>query len=336
VSEHDLVFSAMGCELRMIVGSPLTPGLPPAHVAAQRARERLEELDLKLSRFRSDSELTRLNDDRRATVPASPLLRRAVAAGLWAAEQTGGLVDPTLVGEIERVGYTTSRAGVGNASLLDALANAPARRAARPHPVASWRQIIVDDRAGTITRPPGVRFDTGGTGKGLAADLIAETLAGYTRFVVDAAGDLRIGGAIAGSYPYEVVVEHPFRAAALGTVKVGTGAIATSGISSRIWQTANGYAHHLLDPATGEPAWTGLVSVTALARTALEAETLAKHALLGGPVAARAVLSRHGGIAVRDDGEVEWLGGLRPAPPRFRVSLPTGAAALAPWSGAAS
>jgi hypothetical protein len=64
----------------------------------------------------------------------------------------------------------------------------------------------------------------------------------------------------------------------------------------------------VLDPATGAPAWTGLIGATALAPTALEAETLAKTALLAGPAAARRVLAAHGGIAFHADGRAEAIG----------------------------
>ena len=93
------------------------------------------------------------------------------------------------------------------------------------------------------------------------------------------------------------------------TVEVAGGGVATSGLNVRVWQGEDGrYAHHLLDPATGEPAWTGLVGVTALAPSALEAETLAKTALLLGESGAGAVLQEHGGLVVRDDGEVLEFG----------------------------
>jgi thiamine biosynthesis lipoprotein len=89
-------------------------------------------------------------------------------------------------------------------------------------------------------------------------------------------------------------------------LRVTDGAVATSGIVRRSWRTARGEAaHHLLDPATGRPAWTGLLAVTALAPTTLEAETLSKAALLSGPDGARRILARHGGIAIHDDGRVE-------------------------------
>ena len=90
------------------------------------------------------------------------------------------------------------------------------------------------------------------------------------------------------------------------------GGIATSGLNVRIWRNrAGGYCHHLLDPSTGRPAWTGLVGATALSpEGALEAETLSKMALLTGPDGAREVLAEHGGVIVHDDGAVEILGSL--------------------------
>ena len=77
----------------------------------------------------------------------------------------------------------------------------------------------------------------------------------------------------------------------------------------RIWRRADGtFAHHLLDPSTGSPVWTGLIGATALGDSALEAETLSKMALLLGPDGARRVLAGHGGLIVHDSGEVETIG----------------------------
>jgi thiamine biosynthesis lipoprotein len=91
--------------------------------------------------------------------------------------------------------------------------------------------------------------------------------------------------------------------------------VATSGIDARSWRGPDGApAHHLLDPSTGRPAWTGLLGVTALASTALEAETLAKAALLGGPAAARRVLSSTGGLLFHEDGGVEPIGSVAARP----------------------
>ena len=318
MAEHDLSFDAMGSHVRLLIGEP-GPGMDPAPVAAEAARGFVAEFDATLSRFKPESELSRLNADPCTTVPASELMRAAVRAGLEAAERSGGLVDPTLVGEIESAGYIASRAGQAGAPLKDALPEAPPRRPAGPSPAAHWRRFAVDDAAGTVTRPPGVRFDTGGTGKGLAADLIAARLRGYSRFVVDCGGDIRIGGPDALVHPYEVFVEHPLSGERAFVIRLGGGAVATSGLNVRIWRDANGrFSHHLLDPATGEPAWTGLIGATALADTAVEAETLAKAALLSGPEGGHTVLAERGGLLVHDDGRVETVGPLA-ARPRIRI-----------------
>ncbi len=290
-------FACMGCEIALRVADP---------AAARRARHLLERFDERLSRFDAASELSRLNRDPRATVPASVLLRSAVRAALWAAQRSGGLVDPTLLPALRAHGYARSLAGAEPPPLAAALAAAPARRPARPRPDARWRAIAVDDARGAIVRPPGLELDTGGSTKGLAADAVAHLLddeaGGY---VIDCGGDLRVRA----PRPIDVAVEHPLTGAVAHTLRIASGAVATSGLRRRLWRRAGGgFAHHLIDPATGAPAWTGLVSATALAPTALEAETLAKTALLSGPLAARRLLTPGGGVLVYDDGVVEAVG----------------------------
>jgi len=85
--------------------------------------------------------------------------------------------------------------------------------------------------------------------------------------------------------------------------------------------TTGPYAHHVLDPATGRPAWTGLVAATAVAGSALEAEVLAKAALLSGPLGARRLLRHRGGVRQHDDGRVEVV----PAPAVIRLPRPVAA-----------
>ena len=321
MSERDHTFSAMGAQIRLIVGEP-GPGLPDAARAIADAERFIRAYEGCLSRFRPDSELCALNADDRGAIPASTLLRDAVRAGIWAAERTGGLVDPTLVFELETIGYAASRASTPSAALIEALAFAPIRRPAAPHPDSRWREIEVDEALGVIRRPPGVRFDTGGIGKGLAADLLAERLHGYSRFVVDCGGDMRIGGTASERSPIEVMVEHPLTREHGFALTVARGGVATSGLDVRVWRRPDGrFAHHLLDPSTGEPAWTGLVGATAVAATALEAETLAKAALLSGPERARELLAGRGGLLVHDSGETELVGAI-PAHPRYSITVP--------------
>jgi len=308
---YDIAFHSMGSDVRLLIGPPLLRQTPSPADAAWRGRRYVEDFAARLSRFAAESELSALNRDPRTRIPASPLLRTALRAGIWAAQLSGGLVDPTLTGALERAGYAASLDGSPPASLEQALAQAPPRRPARPHPEQLWRRIRVEDPSATVRRPAGVKFDTGGTGKGLCADALAHQLGGYTRFVVDCGGDLAIGGVGAQLEPYEVEVEHPLTGEAIRTVSVAAGGVATSGLNVRVWRDPRGrFAHHLLDPASGLPAWTGLIGATALAPSALEAETLSKMALLLGPLGARRVLAEHGGLIVHDDGDVEEIGPL--------------------------
>jgi thiamine biosynthesis lipoprotein len=304
----DTTFRCMGSDIRMIIEPPLIASLPSPVDAAERERAYIEDFSRRLSRFRQDSELCALNADPAAEVGASLLLRTAVAAGLWAAERSGGLVDPTLVGEIERVGYVESQDHSAPASLQEALASAPTRMSARPRADARWQQIVVDHARGSILRPPGLRIDTGGTGKGLAADAVAHRLRGYRRFVIDCGGDIAVGG-VAGEFePLSIEVEHPLSGECVHTLRLSHGGVATSGLNVRIWRRDDDtFAHHLLNPADGEPVWSGLIGATALASSTLEAETLSKIALLSGSDGARTALAEHGGVLVHDDGDVEII-----------------------------
>jgi thiamine biosynthesis lipoprotein len=312
----DLAFPSMGGEASVRLESAVHDAAE-LEALADGIHSRIEAVEAVLSRFRPDSELSRLNRDPRPAVPASALLRRAVAAGLWAAERSDGLVDPTLVGELELAGYRDSFDPARRADVDVALASAPARRPAAP---AMWRvadRIWLDDEQ-RVVRAPGVRFDPGGIAKGMAADLVAASLPAGVRHAISCGGDLAVGG----ERPWDVAVRSARGEAEVHRLRVRSGGVATSGIGARIWQGEDGrYAHHVLDPATGRPAWTGLVAVTAVAGDALGAEVLAKAALLSGPLGARRLLRRWGGVLQHDDGRVEIV----PAPAVVRLPRPVAA-----------
>jgi len=296
-TEHRLSFECFGSECTVIVADAARPD--EAAAAAAAARRRLLEWHEQFSRFARESELTRLNDAPAVTVPVTALMRRVVQASVQAACATAGLVDPTLVGEIERAGYDRHLEPDG-LPLVEALAAAPARSIATTSADAAWRSIQVDRSAGTVSRPPGVRLDLGGIAKGVFADELAALLVGHDAFVVDCGGDMRLGGMA--RQDREVHVASPFDDSMVHTFEIARGAVATSGIGRRGWWRADGRpAHHLLDPRTGEPAFTGVVQATAVAPTATEAEMLSKAALLSGPAGAARWLTQ-GGVIVLDDG----------------------------------
>jgi thiamine biosynthesis lipoprotein len=288
-------FDCFGGRCAVRVGDPDEEA---ARRAVRRARETLLEAHRTLSRFDPDSELSRLNRDPRANVPASPLLRRVVAGALTAGLRSGGLVDATLVGEIEAAGYAESRdfGAKDETALSIRSVAAPPPHPAAPNSRAGWCELAIDERAGTVTRPPGLRLDPGGIAKGLLADLVGEPLADFDTYAVDCCGDLRVGGSR--GRPRTILVDDPHGGAPLHELRIADGAVATSGITRRAWTTTGGLpAHQLIDPASGRPAFTGVLQATALAPTGLLAETLAKSALLAGPEEAEEHLP-FGGVIV--------------------------------------
>ena len=244
---------------------------------------RVDELERRWSRFLPDSEISALN--RRAGNPVAvsadtfALVERAVEA--W--RQTGGLFDPTVGAALVALGYDRDiRDVVGG--------DAPDPGEARPAPGLAG--TILDPWRPAVTLPRGVTFDPGGIGKGLAADLVVEALlaAGADGALANIGGDLRAGGTPPDAAGWSISVldgVHPGRE--LTRLALPRGAIATSSTLRRRWRTTDGVAHHLIDPATGRPAASAVVSATVVAGEAWWAEALTKALVLAGP----AELDRH-------------------------------------------
>lgn len=295
MTEASRTFTCFGGNTTVVVEGAGPLGEPGEAVFA--ARDLLLDWHAVFSRFKPESELSSLNRDAGSSVVVSAIMARFAQAVVDAADATGGLVDATLLGEIEELGYRTERFR-GSLALPLALALAPPRRPAGAHPEHRWRTIEVDLGTSTVTRPPGVKLDGGGIVKGLLADVVGELLQEHNSFLVDCEGDLRVGGS--GGVERSVAVTAPLSQRVLHEFTLADGAVATTSIVKRSWMERLKPAHHLLDPATGQPAYTGIVQATALAPTALEAEALAKAALLSGPQAAAGWL-RHGGMILLDD-----------------------------------
>jgi thiamine biosynthesis lipoprotein len=297
--EHGTAFACLGGRTAVMAGGPHAERLLGV------TRSRLHRWHRALTRFEAYSELSLLNAAPVSRVPVSELMLRFADAAVEAARQTGGLVDPTLVGEIEAAGYAEDWSGE-SLELGTSLALAPPRAPARPDPRARWSRVTVDGDARTVNRPVGIRLDSGGVAKGLFADMAGEALAVTRSYAVDCCGDLRLGGT--DGYERSVEVADPFgRGEPLHEFHLSEGGVATSGIGRRSWAGPDGTpAHHLIDPSTGRPAWTGVVQATAIAPTATEAEYRAKAALLSGPASALEWLGR-GGVIVFDDGSHEVI-----------------------------
>lgn len=295
----DRALRAMGCDLRIAV---VPRAGDDAAAKVDRAIMLIRAADRALTRFDAASELQRLNANEAETVDVSTLMALAIDHACRAAERTGGLLDPALAGKLVEAGYATDWDPARRAPLPTLLAAAPTRRPAQPHQPAGWRAIHVDRDAHRLTRPAGLQLDLAATAKGLVADLALRLIGDADLAIVDLAGDLALGGDRFALAPQPVLAADPFDRGAVHLRLTAPGGVATSSIAGRCWMVGSTPAHHLLDPSTGRPAFTGLVQVTAAAPSAAEAEVLAGHALLAGPEAAPALLARHGGVLVHDDG----------------------------------
>jgi thiamine biosynthesis lipoprotein len=279
------VFHAMGTDVELLVDAEQADD---ALDAAECEFHRLEAL---LSRFRPDSELSRLNFGRE--LEAGPDLLRVVALALEARDRTGGRFDPTLHDALVAAGYDRSFELVA-ASSGPVATSAPPRRAA----AAVVADVVVVD--GVIRLGEGVRLDLGGIGKGYAAERAAELLATAGACLVSAGGDVATRG---GSWPVGVETM---------TVELTAGGLATSGRDRRTWRRGGRELHHLIDPHTGAPADSDLVRVTAIAPDAVEAEVTAKSLFLAGAERASAEADRAGipAVLVTADGRTLLAGGL--------------------------
>lgn len=257
--------------------------------ATNAVRVELGAIDLACSRFRPDSELSRLNAARGRPVPVSPLLLEAVEVALRAARLTAGLVDPTVGGTLRKLGYDRDFASLRatdpahESMARDLAVTLVARRA------PGWRVVACDRARGTITLPDDVELDLGATAKALAADraaAAAERLAGCS-VLVSLGGDIAVAGACPdGGWPVRVTDNQAGGADEPGqTVSVVAGGLATSGTTVRRWRYAGAEVHHLIDPATGRPAGDTWRTATVAAATCVDANIATTAAIILGPAA---------------------------------------------------
>jgi len=268
---NGITFPAIGTTVHLLLTDPSTSALAKANGLL---RDFLDDLDLTCSRFRPDSALSTVNRSGSAS-NVDPLLLAALRVALTAAEETGGLFDPTLGTAMIAIGYDRSFAGVPRSS----------RRRVVPVPGReAWREIRIDEPTGTIILPLGVRLDLGATAKAWAADMAAAQLAEHLDcgVLVNLGGDLAIAGpAPAGGWRVRVAADH---AATTGgqVVAVRSGGVATSSTTVRRWKRADQVLHHVLDPATGLPARRVWQYVSVAAADCVTANTAATAALILG------------------------------------------------------
>ena len=277
------ISQALGTKVVLVVSRPAALGR-----ASKLLAKELDDVDQACSRFRADSELTRLNAAAERPVAVGRLLYDTIEQAVAAARATDGLVDPTIGRTLRLCGYDRTFAVVRarDGSLRPTYAETP-----------GWRSIELDPERRTVGLAPGTELDLGATAKALAADRAARAIAADTgsAVLVSLGGDVAVAGEPpAGGWPIRIAEDN---AAPLDTdgpvVAVTRGGLATSGTTVRRWATADGELHHIVDPRTGRPAPAHWRTVTVAASSCVGANTASTAAVVLGEAA------------------IEWLRALR-------------------------
>ena len=262
----------------------------------------LDDVDAAASRFRPDSELALLEHHPGCPTCVSELLGQLIAAALHAARQTDGAVDPTVGSALVALGYDRD---------FDEVAGDG--EAVRGQSVPGWRTVGWNPLRREVTIPPGVRLDFGATAKAWAADRSAALIheATGSPVLVNLGGDIAIAGEPpSGGWPVQIADDHnePLGAGA-ETIALTSGGLATSTSAVRNWRRGGRTIHHIVDPATGEPASPVWRTVSVVAASALDANTASTAAMVMG-TSAPTWLERLGLAArlVATDGRVARTG----------------------------
>ena len=289
-------FHAMGCQMLAVVDSD---DASASELIAQ-VPGWFAEWESSLSRFRDDSELSALNRAEGKPFRVSETMWQVLQVAMRAAGRSDGLVVPTMLDALKTAGYDRSF------DLIEASAN----YSGTPflNPAADWRAIRLDAKTQTVRLPHGMHLDLGGVAKGWAADQAVRRLSAVAPALVDAGGDIAISAIQSNGEPWPIAVADPFHPDAdLEMVLVGHGGVATSGRDYRRWQHNGKWQHHIIDPRTGTPAETDVLSATVMAPTTVSAEVAAKVALILGSqkglqwIEARSELA---GLLVLEDGRL--------------------------------
>ena len=283
--------------------------------AGRHAVEReLEAIDGAASRFRSDSELSRVNRADGSWVRIGPLLRDAIALGIRAAQISEGAVDPTLGRDLIELGYDRDWRELDAA---DAECEGRAQALKGRESLEAWRLVELHDSPPSVRCPRGTMLDLGATAKAMAADRAARAATGVARagVLVALGGDVAVcGRAPAAGWKVHVTDDHRSGADAPGqTVLIGSGGLATSSTSVRNWSLGGERMHHILDPRDGLPVRSRWRTASVAAASCAEANIASTAAIVLGDDAI-GWLDQHRLPArlVDTNGDVQLVGGWPP------------------------
>lgn len=233
--------------------------------------ELANDLEAKWSRFLPESEVMQLNNNPDSMHQVSDATLRLVSEMKLGFELTQGLYSGNILGELIDLGFARSRSNPENVTSWNAKAKSS----------ADLSDVEIDLDAKSVCVPAGVALDSGGIGKGLAADLMSDYAMqlGAMGVAVFAGGDVAVKGMAAGAAGWKINISDPNNADKVVTsVSLSRGGLATS--SPRGW--ISGSAHHIIDPRTHRSAESDVLQATIISQNASQAEVLAKMCVILG------------------------------------------------------
>ncbi len=302
---------AMNTDVRLlIVGDELR-----AAAALERAAGLFAVYERALSRFDAGSDLSALNRARNGWTPVPALLFGALAAAAALSEETGGLYNPGVLPALEAAGYDRSFERLARPRPDDRAEPNPAAPPPGANRPAAQPPYELDRGRQAVRLAPGVRLDLGGIGKGLAVDAAAAEFGDLPGFLIDAGGDIRVGGESPDGGPWGIAVQDPRDLDRdLAVLALQAGAVATSSVGRRRWLQDGEVRHHLIDPHTGRSVASDVLAATVIAPRCANAEVFAKAVVIAGATAGFALLARAGfaGLIVDSDGRLRANEAMQP------------------------
>ena len=255
------------------------------------------------SRFRADSELSRVNAQAGQAVTVSAEFLTVVQKAVNVAEQTQGLLTPLIGQAVLAMGYDRDFAQLHSHELTQSSKHPATYQGTPVHAVADFRHIHCDHARLQIRIPADSRLDLGGFVKGWCADETVRRLGKFAPALMDAGGDIAVSAAMidaldkAQAWPIAIARPWP-ETEDLALIGVTRGGVATSGRDYRRWIRDGQMQHHIVDPRTAQAAQTDIISVSVSAASAFEAEVVAKHLLILGSQSSQMWAQRQADVGV--------------------------------------
>lgn len=261
----------------------------------------IAELEAQVSVTESDSELSIINRNGTGTLTgqAAQLMQRALAL----CYRTEGALDLSIYPIVRVWGFTTDCYQVPQLKTLQALL-----------PLVDYRQIQYED--GIVTLPQGMEIDLGSVAKGFAGQQAADYLRahGVSSALLSLGGNVQTIGSKPDGTPWQIGVQDPVGDTPMLVLSVLDQAVVTSGGYERYFEQDGVTYWHIMDPATGYPADSGLLSVTVVGKDGLLCDGLSTALFVMGLERASSFWAEHAefeAVFVTKDGSVYLTEGLQ-------------------------